>query len=555
MRPKPFLRVPPFPGARVTRFARRSVEQCQLADEQVDRLLEEVRHLRVGGDYWARQPILPVSSYILIKTANTSQGEAMARLIARDKPVLHWTPHGGKIHASGGSTSRAGGACDPWHLLTGADHVVVDANDELALIAAVAGISPVCVGEGAFSVLGKERAGRTAALRELFRHAIGAHAYLDPFTGEPLAVGDVIRLCGFWRELIDSNRNIASAVGFGSWKRPTVAPLLWGGSGEVPFASTVVERDQKRAVAIWRARAPRKVLKELGERNIRLIEVEDGFIRSAGLGADCVPPLSIVVDPSGIYFDPRRPSLLEQLIQSGSFPPELLQRARQLRQVIVDSGVSKYGAGADGQLRRRAERRHILVPGQVEDDRAVICGGGEVKGNLDLLRRARRSAPDAYIIYKPHPDVEAGHRIGAIPDSKCLTLADEIVRDQPIPGLIDLVDEVHVNTSLAGFEALLRSKPVTTYGVPFYAGWGLTHDLGNVPARRTAKPSLDELVSAALLLYPRYLDPVTGLPCPPEILVRRIAETNGSHGGVVVQLRRLHGRWKKKFAMLAKGAR
>ena len=80
-----------------------------------------------------------------------------------------------------------------------------------------------------------------------------------------------------------------------------------------------------------------------------------------------------------------------------------------------------------------------------------------------------------------------------------------------------MVDEVHVNTSLAGFEALLRGKAVTTYGVPFYAGWGLTRDLGPVPARRTAKRSIDELVAAALLIYPRYLDPVTGLPCPAEV--------------------------------------
>ena len=27
-----------------------------------------------------------------------------------------------------------------------------------------------------------------------------------------------------------------------------------------------------------------------------------------------------------------------------------------------------------------------------------------------------------------------------------------------------------------------------------------------------------------MILYPRYLDPVTELPCPPEILLRRLAE-------------------------------
>ena len=277
-------------------------------------------------------------------------------------------------------------------------------------------------------------------------------------------------------------------------------------------------------------------------------------VESAGLGADCIPPLSIVVDPVGIYFDPAGPSLLEQLIQSGPFSPKMLQRARQLRELIVASGVSKYGTGSAAALERRAERTHILVPGQVEDDRSVQRGGGVVTTNLELLRRARRYAPEAYIIYKPHPDVEAGHRVGAIPDTECLKIADEVVRDKPIGALIELVDEVHVNTSLAGFEALLRSKPVTTHGVPFYAGWGLTRDLGEVPARRTARRNLDELVAASLLLYPRYLDPVTGLPCPPEVLVRRIAEGAREPAGAVVQLRRLQGQWKK-LASRARGAR
>jgi capsular polysaccharide export protein len=156
------------------------------------------------------------------------------------------------------------------------------------------------------------------------------------------------------------------------------------------------------------------------------------------------------------------------------------------------------------------------------------------------------SAPDAYIIYKPHPDVEAGHRVGRIAESVALKFADEVIHDVPIGALIDLVDEVHVNTSLAGFEALLRGRAVVTHGVPFFAGWGLTTDLGSVPARRTARRTLDELVVATLLVYPRYLDPKTGLPCPPEILIERITSATASDNrGVLVGLRRLQGRLKR----------
>ena len=274
-----------------------------------------------------------------------------------------------------------------------------------------------------------------------------------------------------------------------------------------------------------------------------MIEVEDGFIRSTGLGADCVPPLSIIVDRRGVYFDPSRPSDLERLLQDGDFTPEVRDRARRLRELIVKTGISKYGAGAASLERRQDGKRYLLVPGQVEDDRSVISGGGAVRTNLELLRRVREANPDAHIIYKPHPDVEAGHRTGLIADDICLGLADEIVRSAPISSLIDLVDEVHVNTSLAGFEALLRDTKVTTYGVPFFAGWGLTRDRGAIPPRRTARRTLDDVVAATLLLYPRYLDPVTGLPCPPEILIKRLSEGGvGRADGPVVWLRRLQGR-------------
>jgi capsular polysaccharide export protein len=141
----------------------------------------------------------------------------------------------------------------------------------------------------------------------------------------------------------------------------------------------------------------------------------------------------------------------------------------------------------------------------------------------------------------------AGHRRGAIREEHCLRYADQILADAPIASLLDMVDEVHVNTSLAGFEALLRGKPVTTYGVPFYAGWGLTRDLGPIPSRRTTSRTIDELVVAALLIYPRYLDPVTGLPCPPEIVVQRLNSEWVEPESMVVGIRRLQGRLKRGF--------
>jgi len=60
--------------------------------------------------------------------------------------------------------------------------------------------------------------------------------------------------------------------------------------------------------------------------------------------------------------------------------------------------------------------------------------------------------------------------------------------------------------------------------------------------------TLDELVAATLLLYPRYLDPVTGLPCPPEILIERLKSGSARRKNtILVLLRRAQGNLRRWF--------
>ena len=147
----------------------------------------------------------------------------------------------------------------------------------------------------------------------------------------------------------------------------------------------------------------------------------------------------------------------------------------------------------------------------------------------------------------PIPDVDAGHRRGGVSDAQALRHVDQVVRGGGMASLLAVVDAVHVLTSLTGFEALLRGCEVVCHGMPFFAGWGLTRDLAPVPDRRCRRLGLDELVAATLILYPRYLDPVTMLPCPPEILVSRIAERPADRPGLLVRLRRLQGRMMRRL--------
>jgi capsular polysaccharide export protein len=478
---------------------------------------------------------------------------------ARPAPITHnrrqGTPAPAAHVIAALREGRVGGAFwAPDDLWSALEHLVqAPGDDPHLLLAAIAGKSVQASSDGAFAALSALPPGNAETeklIEELVtRHLLETTDFADPFTGEATPVLALIQTLAGWRRLIDANRPIAAAFGFAHWKRDTVDPLLWAGK-PVPFRTASSDAlktlPHGATIAAWKARIPAAILAEIESGPWHVTEIEDGFIRSTGLGADCVPPLSIVVDDLGVHYDPLRPNRLEEMLAQNDFAPDMLVRARALRDWLVREGVSKYGVGTGAApLRPGGSKPHILVVGQVEDDRSVLFGSTDVRSNLDLLRRVRASAPEAYLVYRPHPDVEAGHRKGAIPAAAVRMLADLIDPASPISALIAMVDEVHVMTSLAGFEALLQCKEVTTHGMPFFAGWGLTRDLAAPPARRGRVRTLDDLVAAVLLTYPRYLDPVTNLPCTAEIMVMRLLSGVRRQNNALVPMRRFFG-WMKR---------
>lgn len=289
------------------------------------------------------------------------------------------------------------------------------------------------------------------------------------------------------------------ALNFSAWKRPFVR-LCFAGR-RVRFVDRIHDVPAVANLAVW-GMTP---VPENLPTGVRAVRLEDGFLRSVGLGADLIRPLSWVVDGRGLYYDARQPSDLEVLLQETIFDAGLLDRARRLRERIVALGLTKYNVGSKTWQRPNSASRVILVPGQVESDASLAFGAPGIRRNMDLLRAVREANPGAYVVYKPHPDVVARLRAAGQGEQAALQWCDEIVMDAPMKQLLAAVDEVHVMTSLAGFEALLRGKAVTCHGLPFYAGWGLTTDVISCP-RRNRRLSLDELVAGALILYPLYFD-------------------------------------------------
>jgi len=282
----------------------------------------------------------------------------------------------------------------------------------------------------------------------------------------------------------------------------------------------------------------RRARRFASRRGLPYLSLEDGFLRSVGLGVNGTPPYSLVIDDVGIYYDARRPSRLEHLLNGQALPalpggniipagpdvldaPALLARARRCMAQIVAARLSKYNSCPERQLPPR-DRPRVLVVDQTAGDQSIPGGLAGPDTFARMLDAARREHPDAEILIKTHPDVRSGHKRGhfgvADADHRTRLLTEDI---NPIH-LLEQVDHVYVVTSQLGFEALLVGRPVTCFGVPFYAGWGLTDD--RQPASRRTRPrTLEQLFAAAYLLYARYLDPDLGRPCELERVIEHLA--------------------------------
>jgi len=358
--------------------------------------------------------------------------------------------------------------------------------------------------------------------------------YVDPVTGRLSTPEAAVSRLVQQRDRARRLAGYSACVGFSPAKRGAVRRLLNIPLGETAFfastaAAVAAARQREGRLVVWAGKEAPDVAPAAEAANLPLWRMEDGFLRSRGLGSDFNAALSAVLDPVGIHFDGSRPSALEQALEAGQTPGADIARAHVLRQVLVERGLSKYNlGGATPPPDWPTDRDRVLIVGQVENDRSILLGCEDIRTNAGLVRAVRTRLPDAFLIYRDHPDTVAGNRPGRL-DPETARLVDARAEGLDITACLDACDVLATLTSLTGFEALLRGKRVMTWGRPFYAGWGLTDDALRFP-RRTRTVDLDALIAEALIRYPVYVTP-DGYPCEAEDLARRLAEPGPSAGG------------------------
>lgn len=210
----------------------------------------------------------------------------------------------------------------PWRLLEGAI-AVYTVSSQLGFEAILTGHRPVVLGQPFYAGWGLsddrfpvDRRRRTLTRTQLFAGAmVLAPTWYDPCRDRLCEIEQVIDQLEAEVRAFRQDRHGHVAGGMRLWKRQRLQqffgrqmPLIFR---DDPAKAAVLAGKTGRSLIVWAGKAPPA---------LPCLRVEDGFLRSRGLGAALVPPLSLVTDDLGIYYDPAQESRLERLIRM-ALPP------------------------------------------------------------------------------------------------------------------------------------------------------------------------------------------------------------------------------------------
>jgi capsular polysaccharide export protein len=443
---------------------------------------------------------------------------------------------------------------NPLALISQVEHVYV-ATSQMGFEALMLGKPVTCFGVPFYAGWGltDDRADRSLdvwkrrknrlTLEQVFAAAYICYTrYVHPDTLERCEIEDVLNYFSLQQQMRQHTSGKLFCFGFTLWKLNYIRRFLQSPDNSIYFVSSAEQAvkkgfDKSSQIILWASKDKSEASKLSEQFDCPIQYMEDGFIRSVGIGTDLTAPASLVLDSRGVYFDPSSPSDLEHLLKNHKFDNKLLKRAKNLRALLLETEVSKYNLGKDlplNLIQSRPEQKLILIPGQVEDDASIQTGCIDICTNSKLIITVREKNPDAYIIFKPHPDVISGNRKGAVENDIINKYCDLMLDDVSVTDCLAIADEVHTMTSLVGFEGLLREIKVVCYGLPFYSNWGLTQDRHYLKRRNPKRKnsiSLDKLIAATLILYPRYINWQTGAYTTPEFIVQQIRKSIELQGG------------------------
>ena len=277
-----------------------------------------------------------------------------------------------------------------------------------------------------------------------------------------------------------------------------------------------------------------KTIKFALQNNVDLFVAEDGFLRSIHTWSGANERILARFRQSMSftfgnlpYFYADLPNSLEFMLQDKNLTlnQSQIKRARGLINKIIANKLSKYNHQPIFTPQIGQNKSKVLVIDQSYGDMSIARGGANKDTFRIMLETAISENPNADIIIKTHPDALAKGskrtkcyyssanlaKFGANLNANLYLMAEEI---NPI-SLLEIVDKVYVCTSQLGFEALMMGKEVHTFGMPFYAGYGLTIDYQKC-ARRTNPRSLEEIFYITYILYSFYVNPTTQKPCEIE---------------------------------------
>lgn len=248
-----------------------------------------------------------------------------------------------------------------------------------------------------------------------------------------------------------------------------------------------------------------------------------------------------IIDDLSFYFDAVQQSRLEMYLNSSdsALSDSETERCRKLIQCIVNNRLTKYNfQNMDMPKVLFREEPKVLVADQSPGDASITRGMAGGHSFTAMLEAALKENPDAHIFIKTHPDsltglASAGY-YAEVRESERVHLLTEAVNPHAV---LDHVDVVYACTTQLGFEALMAGKRVVVFGMPIYAGWGLTDDRIACP-RRTRKLTLEELFYGLYIKFCIYCNPYKPETCSLEEFLEHMIRLRAEYWEYLAKERR-----------------